>query len=603
MPACHRNVDDLTVFELLRATIARLGCAASFSRESVALLLALLVSSLLWFAPGTLSGDARLTMIIVALCIIGWTLTRIPDSLVAIGGALALVAAGVLPAATLYAATGSDIVWLLIAAFIIAAVLKASGLVERCIGAALRPFTTVASVFYAVALVIAATAFVVPSTSGRAALLLPVFLALADRLPDGRLVRPLALLFPTAILLSAGGSLIGAGAHFIAVDAIAAKTGQGLSFLRWIALAFPVTLLSTIAATWLILRLFVAGDVRTRRLAADSGHTMPMNRRQRATTALMLGLVATWVTTPWHGLDVAFVAIVGAALLMLPAFTGLKPKELFRSVETELIVFLAATAVVADATVSTGLDKWLADGLVALLPAAMAGSLPVAVALTAAVALLAHLAINSRTARAAVLVPAVALPMAALGHDVTTLVLVTVLGTGFCQTLMASAKPVAIYGNLDRETFGQTDLLRLALPLLPVKFVLLVAFALLVWPQQMSGGRAGLDAAPVAAITAPAPGAVIETLPVRPPDFPGAHCSRNDLRTLMIATIAERRMWRSGWWRVWKRLRDQGYQVEQRAIKAIYREDDLVKLGKTNAERAALSRVAGEAAARNCASQ
>ena len=82
-----------------------------------------------------------------------------------------------------------------------------------------------------------------------------------------------------------------------------------------------------------------------------------------------------------------------------------------------------------------------------------------------------------------------------MGHDVTLLILVTVLGTGFCQTMMASAKPVAVFGTLERETFTQSDLLRLAAPLLPIVFGLLVGFALLVWPHQLGGS--GSDAVPV----------------------------------------------------------------------------------------------------------
>ncbi|PRX98144.1 hypothetical protein CLV72_105497 [Allonocardiopsis opalescens] len=54
------------------------------------------------------------------------------------------------------------------------------------------------------------TALAVPSTSGRTALALPVFVALAHVLADRpAVVRALALLFPTAVLLSAVATLIG----------------------------------------------------------------------------------------------------------------------------------------------------------------------------------------------------------------------------------------------------------------------------------------------------------------------------------------------------------------------------------------------------------
>ncbi|MEM9639326.1 MAG: hypothetical protein AAGA94_16880, partial [Pseudomonadota bacterium] len=109
----------------------------------------------------------------------------------------------------------------------------------------------------------------------------------------------------------------------------------------------------------------------------------------------------------------------------------------------------------------------------------------VAIGFMVLAAVLSHLVITSRSARAAVLIPAVALPIAAFGHDPALIVMVAVLGTGFCQTLMASAKPVAIYGAMDQPTFSQADLFRLALPLMSAVAGPLFAAALIFWPWQL----------------------------------------------------------------------------------------------------------------------
>lgn len=93
--------------------------------------------------------------------------------------------------------------------------------------------------------------------------------------------------------------------------------------------------------------------------------------------------------------------------------------------------------------------------------------------------------ITSRSARAAVLIPAIALPVAGFGRDPALIVMVAVLGTGFCQTMMVTSKPIAIYGNLDQPTFSQRDLFRLALPLMPVVARLLIMTALVIWPHRM----------------------------------------------------------------------------------------------------------------------
>lgn len=162
---------------------------------------------------------------------------------------------------------------------------------------------------------------------------------------------------------------------------------------------------------------------------------------------------------------------------------------MFRAVDVELLLYMAATVLLAQAMTRTGADRWLAELALSVLPPSLAGNLPIVATLLAMIAVMAHLFITSRSARAAVLIPAVALPLAGLGHDATLMILIAVMGTGFCQTMTASAKPVAIFANADQPTFAQKDLFRLALPLMPVVTLLLIAFALAVWPAQLASFR------------------------------------------------------------------------------------------------------------------
>ncbi|MFN0190416.1 MAG: SLC13 family permease [Aestuariivirga sp.] len=583
-PAAEAEPDDALMarLRLLTQALATNGWATAVS---------LAAAAIIWFLPETLGADARMCLLVTALCIAGWTLTRIPDSIIAIGGALALVMSGAMKSEQLYAALGSELVWLLVAAFVIAAILKSSGLMELAVARATRPFQSVTGVFHALAFMIAATAFFIPSTSGRAALLLPVYVALAAAMPDRRLVRPLALLFPSVILLSAGGSLIGAGAHLIAVDTISRSGGGVIGYLEWILLAFPFAMVTSLVSVWMIIALFVPRELRGLRIDSGSADASPLNTHQKRLALAMAGIVGLWLTQAWHGLDIAIVALAGAVLMLTRPFTDKKPKEIFRGIEMELILFMTATVVIADAMTVSGADKFLAASAIAVLPAQMTGSLPVVVIFMAVVAVAAHLVINSRSARAAILIPVVALPVADFGHDVRLIVLMTVLGTGFCQTMMASAKPVALYGGHETAPFTQTDLMRLAAPLMPAVTVLLVVFALAVWPQQL-GEPLLRTLTPVAAMEqqpAAKPQAdenprplMVEQAALQP--MPGALCTSSELRTVMHATIAKRRMWAAGWWHVWNRLRKDGVRVERKAVKTLYRANDMVKLRDDSTE-------------------
>lgn len=434
--------------------------------------------------PADLGADARISLIVTALALIGWVGTRIPESLIALGAALSLVLTGAMPEERLYAALGSDLVWLLLAAFIIAAVLKETGLAERMVS----PLTTSRPRFVAFAIMLAGlvaiTAFLLPSTSGRAALLLPVFLALVPLLPDPRLGKAMSLLFPTVILLSAGGSLIGAGAHLVAVEAIGATGGPRIGYLDWLLLGAPLAAISSLAGVVLILLLFVPRDLWLARLT-PAQKTGPMSAKQKRVLLVIAMLVGLWLTESVHGFGMALVAVSGALLLLTKPFSGKKTKEVFRSIDVELILYMAATMMIAQAMTQSGADRWLAAQAMAILPAPALANGPVMIVAMSVIAVVSHLVIASRSARAAVLIPAIALPMAGLGHDPTLMILIAVMGTGFCQTLMASAKPVAIYGTREEAGFTQSDLLRLALPLGAVKLMLLIGFAIFIWPLQI----------------------------------------------------------------------------------------------------------------------
>jgi solute carrier family 13 (sodium-dependent dicarboxylate transporter), member 2/3/5 len=503
----------------------------------------------LWTLPTDLAFDARIALIVTALALIGWVGTRLPESLVALAAAMALVLTGAVPEERLYAALGSDLVWLLLAAFIIAAVLKEAGLAERLVAplTAARPRFAVFA--FVLAAAVALTAFLLPSTSGRAALLLPVFLVLLPLLPDARLGKALSLLFPTVILLSAGGSLIGAGAHLVAVEAIAATGGPRLGYLDWLLLGAPLAAVSSLVAVTLILALFVPRTLWRARMAQAEA-AGPMTVQQKRIVVVVTALVGLWLTESLHGFGMALVAVMGALVLLTKPFNSRKAKDVFRAVDMELILYMAATMLIAQAITQSGADRWLAAQAMASLPQAALTHGPSMVIAMSVIALISHLVIASRSARAAVLIPAVALPMAGLGHDATLMILIAVMGTGFCQTMMASAKPVAIFGAREEAGFTQRDLFRLALPLGLAKLVLLVGFALYVWagqtkttpsplppPTLTSDMRGALAAGPVLQTSEPPIILTSSLFPrARPADFPRVPATATPvLRTRAIA--------------------------------------------------------------------
>ena len=195
-----------------------------------------------------------------------------------------------------------------------------------------------------------------------------------------------------------------------------------------------------------------------------------------------MGLVLLgWLTAPWHGINETLIAIMGALLVTAPRFGPISLKEALKQVDWNLLVFLAATISLAQTMIRTDLADQLLDGPFGDIEDT--GLPPLAIAaMVALIGMALHLVVHSRTARVAALLPPVLLLADEADLNPVSLMLVTVAATGFCQTLLVSAKPVILFGQIEGVTYKQRDLLRLSAVLAPLHLALIVLFAGLVWP-------------------------------------------------------------------------------------------------------------------------
>ncbi|MGC3001264.1 SLC13 family permease [Streptomyces sp. G35A] len=458
-------------------------------RAAAALCVALSLCALL-AVPGNfpgLGGDARLTLAVFALATCAWTATPIDDTYVALGAGLALTVTGVISSDTLFGTLGDSTVWLLICAFVLAAAVTRTGLAGRAAAFLVGGARTVRQLTHLTTAALVVTAFAVPATSGRAALALPVFLALAKALADrGRLVVMLALLFPTVILLSAVATLIGAGAHLITVSVLWEATGERVGFTQWLLLGLPLAVASShLAAEAVLLTTtrradrggavhITAAEIQRH---SDRPVTGPWTQAEKRCALLLGTVVALWCSEPLHRVPPAVVALIGAVVAASPALGTVRLKDALRTVPWSLLLFMAATMAMGVALAESGAARWLVGGV-------PDGVTPVLfLAVVVAVGTAAHLVLQSRSARSSVLVPLVVAAAVGAGVNPVAAALASTAAAGFCHTLPASAKPVALFAEIPgTPTYTPRDLLRLSAVLAPLTAALVLLFAVAVWP-------------------------------------------------------------------------------------------------------------------------
>jgi anion transporter len=458
-------------------------------RLAAALCVALSLCALL-AVPGNfpaLGGDARLTLAVFALATCAWIGTPIDDTYIALGAGLALTATGVISSDTLFGTLGDDTVWLLICAFVLAAAVARTGLAGRAAAFLVGGARSVRQLVHLTTAALVVTAFAVPATSGRAALALPVFLALAKALADRkRLVVMLALLFPTVILLSAVATLIGAGAHLITVSVLWEATGDRIGFTQWLLLGLPLAVASShLAAETVLLTTTRRADRRgpvhitaeeIQRHSEDPV-TGPWTQAEKRCALLLATVVALWCSEPLHHVPPAVVALIGAVVASSPALGTVRLKDALKTVPWSLLLFMAATMAMGVALADSGAARWLVSGLPAdVTPAVFLG-------VVIAVSTAAHLVLQSRSARSSVLAPLVIAAAVGAGVNPVAAALASTAAAGFCHTLPASAKPVTLFSDIPgTPTYTPRDLLRLSAVLAPLTAALVLFFAAAVWP-------------------------------------------------------------------------------------------------------------------------
>ncbi|MCK1796895.1 anion permease [Streptomyces sp. XM4193] len=436
-----------------------------------------------------LSVEGRLALGVFVLATAAWIATPVDDAYIALGAGLALTVTGVISSETLFGTLGEETVWLLICAFVLAAAVSRTGLAGRAAVFLVGGAATVRQLVHLTTAGLVVTAFAVPATSGRAALALPVFLALAAALRERRrLVVMLALLFPTVILLSAVATLIGAGAHLITVGVLREQTGEQLSFVSWLVLGLPLAIVSSHLAAELVLLTTTRRDDRRGPVSITAKEIQqhsatpvegPLTPEESRCLLLLATVVVLWCSEPVHGVSPAVVALIGALVATSPALGTVRFKEGLKTVPWALLLFMAATMAMGVALSDSGAARWLVERT------PLGGSLPPWAFLTGVVVVstAAHLALQSRSARSSVLVPLVVAAAVGAGVNPVSAALASTAAAGFCHTLPSSAKPVALFSDVPgTPTYTPRDLLRLSALLAPLTAAVVLVFALTVWP-------------------------------------------------------------------------------------------------------------------------
>ncbi len=413
-----------------------------------------------------------------------WVTTKFPAGYVAVALVVFIVLMKGGSQEFLYNSLSEEVVWLMVGAFIIGEAVTQSGLAARFIEFILRKSRTAGRMNLGIMSFIFATAFFIPSTSGRAAMARPLILHVGSRL-SAREKRVLAITVPIVILMSTSAALIGAGSHIIGIGLLETAAGQSISYLKWLVWGMPfalaVTILSVLVINWMMGREVESKESANGHAEPNIQEKKPLTRVEIKTLLMVAFLIAGWMTESIHGYDLAFIAILGAIIITLPNIGVISWKQGIKSVSWNLILFVAAATALGKIMVENGIVQWLEGkltGFLFLFSEAPGWIMALGILLITGTS---HLYITSHTTRAIVLIPGIILFSQSAGMSPSAAVFLSLIGMNYCITFPVSSKALLLFYEDGDLSYDAGVLAKLSAILMPVYIAIAVVFYCTYW--------------------------------------------------------------------------------------------------------------------------
>lgn len=408
----------------------------------------------------TLDGQFAIAAFLAALVL--WITEPIPTHLTSLMLMAVLVVTRTWDATHVLGVLGMDVIWLNILAFILSAMLVKTQLAKRLALALIRRFGRrsgqALGAFVLVQLVLAP---LIPATAARAALTLPLMMAVAALYGStaeqpGNFGRNLLLLNLTAISILSSTVMTGSAANLLAVGFIQTLGAHRVYYADWALASAPIAIL-TVAGAWLLgprvifplaereRAPVIAGgiDVIGRELA-KMGRLSPREWRATGIFALVIFLWATdRFQQQWFGVELGapVAALIGVILALMPRVGVIEWAD--TDIPWHLMIFSAGAYAGGLALDATGAASWAVGR--------MFGSLNLqhlafgwAYAAILAVMLYSHLLSTSKTVRTVILIPVIILIARRLGWDPVSLALPAAFTIDWVIGLPISGKPNVI---------------------------------------------------------------------------------------------------------------------------------------------------------------
>ena len=385
-------------------------------RHKIGLPLAIVLTLAVWFMPHqpglSVVGQKALALFVGVFVLYLTEALALPVTSLLIVPAAVLM--GIVKLKGALEGFSSSSVYLMVGAFILATAMVKTKLAERItykilsvLGGSFRNIT------FGVVIANTILAFLVPSSTARTAILLPVCISIIELFKiEGRSKVGINLLLTLAFTNAtiSAGILTATVPNPVTIDFIVKAGGPLVNYMDWLIYGFPPALLMTLI-TWAYIQWVfkpehpeIPGGIEFIRSKLNS--MGEMRSEEMRALAVFIFVVLLWTTGKWTKIDPTTACLAASGLFFLPKFGVLDWNDANKGISWQIIFVAGGGISLGDILMKTGAAKWLAVTVFNALGLAGASVLVILVVLMFIIQYM-HLLFVGTTAMATAFIPIV----------------------------------------------------------------------------------------------------------------------------------------------------------------------------------------------------
>ena len=453
-----------------------------WDRRLVGIGLSLLIAAALWVAPlpGDLSLAGRKALIVTIFTVVWWIFNVTPPAYATLLMLLGYILLGLATPEVVFQIWTMPLMWLIIAAFLLAAAVTKSGLAQRvAYFFMLRYATSYRSLIlltYGLGFVLS---LLIPHPFPRALLIMAVMAAIIQK---ARMNQADAAALGLSVFVATTATsmilLTGDATLNIATVGFSSQTVGWLDWIKYMAVPGIIASLLMMGLHLLVFRQTGPVTIDRAALQAEQQKLGPITRREIVTLGWVLAALLLWTTDFLHHIDPAWVALGAVVGLSLPVVGDvLDAKDISTGVNWPIIFFVMGALAIGAVGKVTGMSDWLAASL---LPATPPSNPYAFAALVGGATMLMHMVLGSALACMSIVAPPMVQYAAATGMNplVPALIVYTAVAIHY---ILPFQHVTILLGQGEVGGYDTRHVLRYGLPLTIVVLAVIILVEVTWW--------------------------------------------------------------------------------------------------------------------------